>query len=311
MTKGLKILLAVAVLAALATPAFAGGARHYPNGAEAFWMGAAPPPGFYFMNYNLFYNSHEYMDAGGNEVRAGPLDGFKINYYANVSRFIWISDCKLFGANYGMHTFIPFVDVDIHTNGRKDHATGLGDIIIDPFILSWHWPNFHLTTGLDIHVPTGEYERGHMANQGWNHWTFEPIIAVTWKPLDDLPLNLSVKFMYDFNTKNSRGTNPMTGLQADVVCGQELHFDYSLDYQLADWLKLGIGGYFYHQITRDKVDGDRVQGEMGSRSQTFAIGPCFEIKQGRLFVRGQYQQELHSQSMQKGQAFWLTVTWVF
>jgi len=311
MSKRLTATLAMALLVALAPAAFAGGAKHYPNGAESFWMGAAPPPGLYFMDYNMFYDSHEFMDAGGDEVKAGPLAGFKANVYANVPRFIWITDKQIFGANYGMHLFVPIMDIDVKTRFAHDHQTGLGDIIFDPFILSWHWKTFHLTTAVDIYAPTGEFDQGNMANPGLNLWTFEPIVAFTWQFVENVPLSFSMKFMYDFNTKNSQGTSPLTGMEADVTPGQELHFDYSLDYMINDTWKVGVTGYLYHQTTLDEVNGSHLSGDVGKRSETFAIGPAVEWHMGKLFLRGTYTHEINSRNMPLAQTFWLTLTCIF
>jgi hypothetical protein len=61
--KGVKMrkvgLLAVAALLLMAGAysAVAAGPNVYPDGAEGFWVGAAPPPGFYYVNYDLWYST--------------------------------------------------------------------------------------------------------------------------------------------------------------------------------------------------------------------------------------------------------------
>ena len=69
-----------------------------------------------------------------------------------------------------MHAFLPIVYEDVTAAGSSDNRWGLGDIIIDPFILGWHFPNFHVTTGLDIYLPTGTYDKNRQANAGRNYW---------------------------------------------------------------------------------------------------------------------------------------------
>ncbi len=79
--------------------ALAGGGQHYPNGAEAFLIGIAPPPGFYVKEYNYWYTADKLKDNSGNTVKlqnAGQeLD--RLNVYGVIPRFIWISKLNLLG----------------------------------------------------------------------------------------------------------------------------------------------------------------------------------------------------------------------
>ncbi len=54
--------------------------------------------------------------------------------------------------------------------GRQSRF-GLGDIIVDPFILS-AFKDLHVTTVRYIYA-TGSYKRDRLANIGRNYWTFE------------------------------------------------------------------------------------------------------------------------------------------
>ena len=48
------------VLTSVNVYATEGGGGAYPNGAEDFMSGAIPPPGFYFINYFLYYHADEF-----------------------------------------------------------------------------------------------------------------------------------------------------------------------------------------------------------------------------------------------------------
>lgn len=106
------------------------------------------------------------------------------------------------------------------------HKRGLGDIIVDPFILGWHTRYFHIIAALDIYMPTGEYDKHRPVNVGKNFWTFEPILAITF--LHPSGFSASVKAMYDFNTTNNDYINPATGKETSLKPGQEFHFDYAV-----------------------------------------------------------------------------------
>jgi hypothetical protein len=159
---GVAIVLAALTLVVAAgtiSHATEGGGGAYPNGAEDFMSGAAPPPGNYFINYFNYYSADKF--------KGGPPE-FKLNVAADVLRFIHITDKQFLGGFWGMHVFIPLVYMDVKASGMPDadHRASLGDIIIDPFILSWHGKNWHAVTAMDIYMPTGNYTKAHAANVG-------------------------------------------------------------------------------------------------------------------------------------------------
>jgi len=70
--KKLLVVLTVALLC-LPTTAMGGGGDHYPNGVEDFLAGMAPPLGFYVINYNYFYFSHDSIEHNrGRALALGP-----------------------------------------------------------------------------------------------------------------------------------------------------------------------------------------------------------------------------------------------
>lgn len=297
----------VLLLGMMAPEAFAGGSNVYPNGAEGFWMGAVPPPGVYYINYDLWYSSHRFTDNRGNEVEAGPLGPFTTDVFANVSRFIYVSNQKVLGADWGGHIFIIYQDNNTKTGAGNAHVSGLGDTIIDPFILSWHFPNVHVVTAVDIFVPTGRYEAGRVANLSSNTFVYEPIVAVTYTtPVKGV--TTSAKFMYDFPGENKDFVNPFNGARGNLQYGQEFHFDYSLDYMFNPTWKAGIGGYYYKQTTNDEFDGADVHGQMG---RVWAVGPGVEYSKGRFIVSYRTQFEVDAKNRPEGIANWLRVVYVF
>ena len=189
----LAAVAAALVFLGLSLPSWGGGGDQYPNGAEDFLVGIAPPPGFYVINYNYFYFSHAYRDDSGDTIDAGPLNDFNLRVYANVTRLIYITPIKILGAYYGVHAFFPWLEVNANCDGFHVHKKGLGNIIVDPFILTWHTRYVHVVTGLDIYLPTGEYDKHRPVNIGKNFYTFEPVLGVTFM----LPFKatLSFKFM--------------------------------------------------------------------------------------------------------------------
>lgn len=304
------LLLSVVMLFVTTTTndAFAteGGGNAYPNGAEDFWCGAVPPPGTYFINYFLYYTADEFNDGDGNNTD----DDFDVDAMVDVFRFIHVTKHKILGGFWGMHIFIPFwykeVTATTPIGVKSDTETGLGDLIVDPFILSWHSKNWHFATGVDIYIPTGRYDVDDMMKISRNYWTFEPIVAFTYQ--SDFGLEVSSKFMYDFNTNNP---------DTDYRSGQEFHFDYTVGYKIDNW-KLGVGGYYYKQITDDKINGETVDEEIvghpidtGFKGQAVAVGPQLKYDYKNMSFILKYHREFEVENRPEGDNFWFKFVYAF
>ena len=272
-----------------------GGGGAYPNGAEDFMVGALPPPGTYFLNYLEYYRATSFRDKDGDRL----MPKFELDVVADVFRLIHVTKYKIFGASWAMHVFVPIVHMELEASMGKDHTTGLGDIIVDPFILGWHFKNFHLITGADIYIPSGNYNKRRLTNTGRNYWTFEPIVALTY--LSDNGIELSGKFMYDINLEN-----PAT----DYKSGQEFHFDYTAGYHLNKCLALGAGGYYYQQTTNDEVDGDKV-GTDGFKGRTVGLGPMASYNYKNMFFTLKWQKEFEVENRPQGNNFWFKFMYAF
>ncbi len=271
-----------------------GGGGAYPNGAEDFMSGAVPPPGTYFLNYLTYYSADKFKDGSGKSV----VPDFDLKVTANVFRFLHVSKTQILGGYWGMHIFVPVVNVDVSLPIGSQSKTGIGDIIIDPFILSWHSKNWHFVTGIDIYIPTGQFGKNRLANVGRNYWTFEPIFAFTY--ISDTGFDISSKFMYDINTEN-KDTN--------YKSGQEFHFDYTVAKKFDNW-SLGLGGYYYKQVSSDKLNGQKVAPD-GNKGQAFAIGPQVKYDHKNMSFILKYQKEMEVKNRPEGDKFWFKFVYAF
>ncbi len=320
---GVAVLLTAAVMM-LAASAWAGGGQSYPLGAEAFMVGAAPPPGFYFKNYAYYYHASDLKDDHGDNI-----DAFDdVTVWAEVMRFIWISKKEILGGNYGQHLFIPLLDVSLDfKNGvpagpkHKDSYddSGVPYIIYSPFILAHHLLQGKLHTVFslpDIYIPVGD-DKGNMAGVGHNFWTFEPVFAVTYFP--DPALEFSLKFMYDFNTKQD-DCPTVYGFNVDRTPGDEFHFDYSASYAFSKSFRVGVNGYCYWQTSDDDYDIDGsvpppVQGllkdDEGNRSRVYAVGPGIWYNYKNMFFELRTQFEFEAKNKTEGQNVWFNFVYAF
>ncbi len=314
MTKLRKVIPAlffVVILFFSFSAAFAteGGGGAYHNGVDGFMAGAIPPPGTYFLDYIQYYHARKLKNKDGNDA----IPNFDLKATANVFRFLHVTKQQIFGGNWGMQLIVPLVNIDVSLSpaagvNLSDSKSGLGDITIDPIMISWHSPNFHWVFGLDITVPTGAYDQNDLANIGRNYYTFEPVLAFTY--LTNNGFDLSAKFMYDINTKNSKA-NLRPG--DDYLSGQEFHFDYTVAKKI-DSFSLGLGGYYYKQMTSDEVNGVKVDGSQPGtygKGQVFAIGPQVKYDYKNMFFVLKYQKEMEVKSKPEGDNFWFSFMYAF
>ncbi len=125
------------------------GGDQYPNGAESWLAGAAPPPGFYYINYFGYYTGELKDGSGQKAVVNGTTPSVDATF--DAFRFVEMTPFKILGADYGMHVIVPVVYQSMNLNGRNDNSS-IGDITIAPFILGWHRPTVARGGG-DGHQP--------------------------------------------------------------------------------------------------------------------------------------------------------------
>ncbi|HAS52011.1 MAG TPA: phenol degradation protein meta [Gammaproteobacteria bacterium] len=281
-----KLLLLPALLASVFALAKEG-PDQYPNGAENFMAGALPPPGHYFINY-LGYYTGKYRDHNGHEI-----PDLKVNATFNALRYIYVSNHKIFGGDWGMHAIVPFAyqKLDIPGLGGGS-AFGLGDITLNPLIIGWHLPpDWHLVFGLDINLPTGKYDQNDPTDSiGANYFSFEPALAFTY--LNQSGFEVSAKLMYNIKTEND---------DTNYQSGDDFHMDYLVGQHFGPWTA-GIGGYYLKQTSDDELNGQRV-GPDGRRGEVFAFGPAVKYDyQGMSFI-GTWNHETGAENRFEGDKF--------
>jgi hypothetical protein len=282
-------LLAVAAFVPSEAQATEGGGGAYAGGGQGFLAGMLPPPGFYFIEYAQHYSANKVVDEDGDRI---PIQ-FKLNVSAAVERFLWQSDIPVLGGHLGAYTLIPLVHASAETALGNGSKSGLGDIVIAPFI-SWHFnKNFHMASSFDIVMPTGSYDKTEAVNLGRNYWTFEPVLALTY--ITDGGTEFSGKFMYDINTEND---------DTDYKSGQEFHVDYAIGQHFGQWTA-GLVGYIYKQTTGDSGAG-AVGG--GNQGQIFSAGPGlrYDAKNG-VSIEARYNKEFEAENKPEGDRFWFNV----
>jgi hypothetical protein len=122
-------------------------------------------------------------------------------------------------------------------------------------------------------APTGLYDTKYTANVGANSWAFNPYWAMTFLPTPALEFSTRLHYLY-----NGRNTDPGYGPAIrDVQAGQAVWANFAASYQVLPNLNVGVNGYWFRQITDDKLNGGRdpVGGVMarGVRTTDLSMGP--------------------------------------
>lgn len=285
--RALALVLAGFAGAAAATE---GGGSIYPVGAENFTCCALPPPGLYGI---LWYQHYSADQVRGNDGEVVTPPTFKVTANAVVPRVVWITPLEVAGASLGFHAILPLVNLDVNVApGVSQRKTGLGDMTIGP-VLGWHHSEaLHSVLALDIYAPTGAYDKNDVANIGRNHWAVQPVIGMSY--IQPQGFNGDLKLMWTFNTKND---------DTDYKDGQELIVDYAVGWGLGNGWTLGVGGYYYQQLTNDEQNGTTVKNNKG---RAFAFGPSVRYDSGKgWFVDAKFQDETAVRNRADGSAFWI------
>jgi hypothetical protein len=267
-------------------------ASHYPPGAEGIKAGTLPPPGFYFRDYNFFYTADKF----------DGVDDFDVFAYANAPRLVWISDFKIFGANYGADIIIPFGYTGINAAGASFHEFGLADIEVEPLLLSWHFDKFDLSAGYAFWAPTGTSDDFNPATPGLGFWSHMLTFGGTYYFDQEKTWAVSLLNRYEFNHDYD-----WAGL--DVTPGQVLTMEWGLSKSLTKFIDVGLIGYYQQQTTQTSVD------EVGDVDNAYVVGLGPEIsavcpKLG-LISSLRYNYELAAENRPEGHRVTLTLTYRF
>jgi hypothetical protein len=232
-----------AVLLVLATSSLAHAFGHYTPGALGLNAATLPPPGFHYTGYNMFYTADILRDNAGKEI---PVD-LDLNVFANANQFTYISEYKIFGADFGADFIIPLVNVDVEMAGVSESTFGIGDLYFEPFVLGWHTPRWDVAFAVGMFAPTAS--SGELSSIGKGYWSFMETLGATYYFDESRTWTFSLLTRWLQNTEN-RDTDITPG--ADVVAEYGLAKSFpSKDHIIT----AGIAGYTYAQLTEDSGTG--------------------------------------------------------
>jgi hypothetical protein len=250
------ILLSIFIFA---LPAGAAGG-HYVPGVEGVMAATVPPPGFHYRMYSVFLDSDTLTDAGGDKQDIG----FDLKVFAQVHRFVLITNKKIFGAQYGMDFLVPIAATDFNINALDLHDAeiGLGDITFEPLILSWHGSRWDYALAWGVNFPTGEYDQNEPASPG--HGYFSSIFTAGGTYYFDEQKSWSASLLSrTLNYGEQDDTKITPGWESLVEWGIGKQFPVSNGLLI----RPGLCGYGYWQLGEDSGPGST-----NAKGRNFAIG---------------------------------------
>lgn len=275
--------LTLGAVAAVASPASASeyGLSTYPLGSQVQTPGMTPPPGVFVTDTVISYQG----DAAKNAdiPLGGTLAlGVEEDILVNALTIAVFPDVQLGGGQIGFAVTVPYgsvgVDADatfigpLHIPGgaASDDETGFGDLQFSAIIGWKDGPHNWAVTGTAI-APTGEYSSNNLANVGLNRPGFDIKGAYTYlNPANGLEVSGGLGFT--FNGEND---------ETDYKSGTDLHFEGAVIQHFPNGWALGLGGYYYQQLTGDSGSGAQLgdfEGQVTAlgpiASYTFQIGPA-------------------------------------
>ena len=289
---------------------------HYRAGQGGNRGGTLPEPGIYLRDDNWFYTG-----------TAETLPGYKTFVYVQAPQLLWVTDWKILGAKWGMDFEIPFAYREASHRSPvaspgggypigglvSDHQSGLGDVKLEPLLLSWHWKHFDTTVGYALLAPTGEFSERSAVNLGDDAWSHLISLGGVWYPDAKKSWAVSLLHHYEFNSSQvgtlaQSGSSPGSGYPSTaypkISCST-----YTLEWAVSKTIltntEVGLFGYYQKQFTDSSPAVNVFQD-----SEVAGVGPeiSFRLPRWDLSMSLRYAYEFTAYHRPQGHAFNLTLS---
>ena len=227
--------------------------NHYPMGSEGIKNASLPEKGLFMKNYNLFYHADDLKDGNGNSV---PIN-FDVFAYVNATRVFYFPDWEFLGGKVGADVTVPIVHTELTLAGTKFSKAGLGDILVEPVLLGWHYPRVDLALAFGVWAPAGEFAAAQPASPGKGYWSYVVPMGATLYLDEAKTWAFSTAHRFEFHTRQ-RQTNIRPGANWDM--------EWAISKAVQPTLELGVVGYGTKQIVHDSA-GPR------TKDMVFGVGP--------------------------------------
>lgn len=236
-----KLLVAAGTLSlALSAPPVLAVNGHYVGGIEGSKGPAVPPQGFYYRGYLVHYDIDSVQDGDGDKV-PGSNEG-SVTAFAN--RFIYVTDKKFLGADYGMEAIVIAQrnDFDFKGIGVNETETGIGDVFLGPIILSWHGKQWDSVFAAGHWFDVGD-SASNAASVGKDFGTTMLTLGGTWYFDEARDWSFSALSRYEIKTERE---------DTDTTPGDSVIVEWALARMLDNGVEVALAGYDGWQLESDR-----------------------------------------------------------
>ncbi len=308
----MKVMYFPALLLALLLP-IAGHAQlagHNTRGDFGLQSGTQASPGFYIVPLFYDYTADALRDKTGDKFPPIAGGGGSVDARALIAGFVWVSDKKLLGGNYGFAAFPGVTNNAIEFPALQTSSktsTGLADLYIQPIVLGWNTERADFTAGLGIYAPTGEYKAGGDSNRGLGMWSYELFGGTTVYFDESRAWHFAATAFYETHGKKD-GT--------DVRVGDILTLEGGLGKSFMDGaFNVGVAYYAQWKISDDDfgLGFTLPGGPLLDRHRVYGFGPEVTIplaskKKLYGFLNLRYFWETGARTTLEGNTFLLTLS---
>lgn len=248
---------------------------HYVPGVEGMQGPSVPPPGVYYLGYMVNYSIDDFRAPGSSDNLPGHNRG---TVKALANRFVWITNYKLLGADYGMEAIVPVMRTSLTVNaaGISDSRSGVGDVYLGPLVLGWHGPQWDAVAGAGIWLDSASSRDPASPGKGYKSTMLTGGLTYYFDAAKTISASGLMRF--ERNGKNDMGFR--NGNQVTLEWGLGKHFGA---------VQAGLVGYSQWQISDDKGPG-----ATGQHSSRHALGAelVYPVPGAGVFLKGAVYKEV-------------------
>jgi hypothetical protein len=280
---------------------------HNTRGDMGIMSGTQAPVGMYGVGMFYDYSADTLRDRNGNSFPA-TTSGGSVDIQAAVAGFLWTTETKLLGANYGFAVYpaltnnaveLPALQSDTET------STGLADTYIQPLILGWTTQRADFIAGLGLYAPTGRYDADADDNRGLGMWSYEAFAGTTLYFDEARSWHFAATAFFETHGEKE---------DSDIRVGDILTIEGGFGKSFMDGAaSAGLAYYAQWKTSRDDF-GDPLPGGLRlGKHEVYAIGPELTLplaSKSKLygFANLRYFWESGAKSTLEGETLLLTLT---
>jgi hypothetical protein len=241
-----------------------------------------------FAEFSTTYQANGFLDGQGHSA----VPGFRLSVYAFAPKLTHNWGVHLLGGTLVSWVATPIAYERIRTPTGAYATTGFTNPVVGNDI-AYNRGNWHWWYGLDVETPAPVFHKGSPINVGQHNFATTPSGAFTYLPHHG-KTEISSRLQYIVNY-----TDPATHYHS----GNEFLWEYVAMQNVTKKLAIGANGYFYQQITADRLLGVTYAG--GNQGRDLAIGPEVHYELGHVILIAKYFRDTLVENRPCGNAFWI------